>query len=91
MTISPEWVHEPEAAKLLAIKPSTLRNMHRKRRLDARSHWVDTTSPLFGRCSVNALLKRCKKMMLQLELRKQAVDSYDDGRGIDQLITEVQS
>ena len=29
--------------------------------------------------------------MLQLELRKQAVDSYDDGRGIDQLITKVQS
>ena len=30
----PEWIHEPEAAKLLAIKPSTLRNMRRERRLE---------------------------------------------------------
>ena len=27
----------------------------------------------------------------QLELRKQVVETYDDGRGLDQLIAEVQS
>ena len=44
----PEWVHEPEAAKLLALKPSTLRNMRRERRLDAGTHWVYATGSVGG-------------------------------------------
>ena len=48
MSISPEWVHEPEAAKLLAIKSSTLRNMRRERRLDAGTHWVYATGSIGG-------------------------------------------
>ena len=39
----PEWVHEPEAAKLLAVKPITLRNMRRERRLDAVMHFLYAT------------------------------------------------
>jgi hypothetical protein len=30
MSTTPEWVHDPEASNLLAIKTSTLRNMRRK-------------------------------------------------------------
>ena len=43
MKATPEWVHEPDAAELLHIKASNLRNMRRKRRLDAGTHWVYST------------------------------------------------
>ena len=46
MTISPEWVHEPEAAKLMAIQPSTFINIRRERRLDAGTHWIDATGSI---------------------------------------------
>ena len=46
MSTTPEWVHEPEASKLLAIKPCTLRNMRRERRLDAGMHWVYATGSI---------------------------------------------
>ena len=48
MKTTTEWVHEPEAAKLLALKPSTLRNMRRERRLDAGTHWVYATGSIGG-------------------------------------------
>ena len=48
MSTKSEWVHEPEASKLLAIKTSTLRNMRRERRLDAGTHWVYTTGSIGG-------------------------------------------
>jgi len=41
--------------------------------------------------TIEAVQKDDAACKAQLELRKQAVESYDDGRGIDQLITEVQS
>ncbi len=99
------WVHEPEAAKLLALKPSTLRNMRRERRLDAGTHWVYATGSTGGpvvycipairemqrQRTIEAVQKEDAARKAQLELRKQAVESYDDGRGLDQLITEVQS
>ena len=48
MKATPEWVHEPDAAELLHIKASTLRNMRRERRLDAGTHWVYTTGSIGG-------------------------------------------
>ena len=48
MKTKPEWVHEPEAADLLLIKPSTLRNMRRERRLDAGTQWVYATGSIGG-------------------------------------------
>ena len=48
MTIPHEWVHEPEAADLLHVKTSTLRNMRRERRLDAGKHWVYATGSIVG-------------------------------------------
>ncbi|MDB4486205.1 hypothetical protein N9025_02220 [Synechococcus sp. AH-707-B22] len=46
MSTTPEWVHEPEASKLLTIKPFTLRNMRREPRLDAEMHWVYATGSI---------------------------------------------
>ena len=105
MTISPDWVHEPQAAELLAVKPSTLRNMRRERRLDAGTHWVYATGSIGGPVVYNipairemqiqrtkaAVQKEDQQRKAELELRKKAVETYDDGRGLDQLIAEVQS
>lgn len=48
MKTTTEWVHEPKAAELLALKPSTLRNMRHERRLDAGAHWVYATGSIGG-------------------------------------------
>ena len=45
---TPEWVHEPEAAKRLAIKQNSLRTMHRERRLEPGEHWVYATGAVGG-------------------------------------------
>ena len=105
MKATHDWVHEPEAAELLAIKPSTLRNMRRERRLDAGTHWVYATGSVGGpvvycipairemqrQRTIEAVQKEDAARKAQLELRKQVVETYDDGRGLDQLIAEVQS
>ena len=88
----PEWVHEPEAAKLLALKPSTLRNMRRERRLDPGTHWVYATGSIGGpvvycipairemqrQRTIEAVQKEDASRKAQLERRKQAVESYDE-------------
>jgi len=88
----PEWVHEPEASKLLAIKTSTLRNMRRERRLDAGTHWVYATGSIGGpvvycipairemqrQRTIEAVQKEDAARKAQLELRKQEVESYDE-------------
>ena len=88
----PEWIHEPEAAELLAIKPSTLRNMRRERRLDAGTHWVYATGSIGGpvvycipairemqrQRTIEAVQKEDASRKAQLERRKQAVESYDE-------------
>ena len=43
-----EWVHEPEAAKLLAIKQNTLRAMRRDGRLIPGEHYIFATGNLGG-------------------------------------------
>ena len=87
-------MHEPEAAKLLALKPSTLRNMRRERRLDAGTHWVYATGSIGGpvvycipairemqrQRTIEAVQKENAARKAVLELRKQAVESYDDSR-----------
>ena len=105
MKATPEWVHEPDAAELLHIKASTLRNMRRERRLDAGTHWVYATGSTGGpvvycipairemqrQRTIEVVQKEDASRKAQLELRKQVVETYDDGRGLDQLIAEVQS
>ena len=43
-----EWVHEPEAATLLAIKQNTLRAMRRDSRLSPGDHYIFATGNLGG-------------------------------------------
>ena len=92
MSATPEWVHEPEAADLLHVKTSTLRNMRRERRLDAGTHWVYATGSIGGpvvycipairemqrQRTIEAVQKEDAARKAVLELRKQAVESYDE-------------
>ena len=92
MSITPDWVHEPEAADLLHVKTSTLRNMRRERRLDAGTHWVYATGSIGGpvvynipeirkmqrQRTIEAVQKEDASRKAQLERRKQAVESYDE-------------
>ena len=48
MNLAQQWVHEPEAAKLLAIKHGTLRSMRRDGRLTPGDHYIFATGNLGG-------------------------------------------
>ena len=99
-----EWVHEPEAAKRLAIKQNTLRTMRRERRLEPGEHWVYATGAVGGPVlyDLTAITEmQCPKPLeavqaedehraAELKLRKQAVQTFSDD-SLDQLIAEVQS
>ena len=43
-----EWVHEPQAAELLAIKHNTLRSMRRDGRLTPGDHFIFATGTAGG-------------------------------------------
>ena len=89
---SPEWVHEPEAAKLLALKPSTLRNMRRERRLDPGTHWVYATGSIGGpvlycipairemqrRRTVEAVRREDERRAAELKRLQQTIEIYDE-------------
>ncbi len=91
LNTSHEWVHELEAAKHLALKQPTLRNMRRERMLDAGTHWVDATGPIGGpvvycipairemqrQRTIKAAQEKDSARKAQLELRKQAVECCD--------------
>ena len=95
----PEWVHEPEAAKLLALKPSTLRNMRRERRLDAGTHWVYATGSIGGpvvycipairemqrQSTIEAVQKEDERREAELKRLQQAIEFYDETT-LDQLV-----
>ena len=76
MTISHEWVHEPTAAKLLALKPSTVRNMRLERRLDAGTHWVYETGSIGGPVVYN--IPKIREMKIQRT--REAVEKEDAQR-----------
>ena len=95
----PEWVHEPEAAKLLALKPSTLRNMRRERRLDPGTHWVYATGSIGGpvlycipairemqrQRTIEAVQKEDERKAAELKRLQQAIEIYDETT-LDQLV-----
>ena len=88
----PEWIHEPEAAELLAIKPSTLRNMRRERRLDAGTHWVYATGSVGGpvvycipairemqrQRTIEAVQKEDERREAELKRLQQDIEIYDE-------------
>ncbi len=85
-------MHEPEAAKLLALKPSTLRNMRRERRLDAGTHWVYATGSSGGpvlycipairemqrRRTVEAVRREDERRAAELKRLQQTIEIYDE-------------
>ena len=77
MNYAQPWVHEPQAADLLAIKPSTLRAMRRDGRLEAGAHWIYATGTAGGPVAYNlpairqTLAERTREMM-QTEAKRRA-------------------
>ena len=99
MKTTPEWVHEPEAADLLHVKTSTLRNMRRERRLDAGTHWVYATGSIGGpvvycipairemqrQRTIEAVQKEDERKAAELKRLQQAIEIYDETT-LDQLV-----
>ena len=85
-------MHEPDAADLLHLNTSTLRNMRCERRLDAGTHWVYATGSIGGPVVYN--IPEIRKMQRQhtieavqikdarhkteQKLRQQAIEIYDE-------------
>ena len=99
MNSTPDWVHEPEAAKLLALKQPTLRNMRRERRLDPGTHWVYATGSIGGpvlycipairemqrQRTIEAVQKEDERKAAELKRLQQAIEIYDKTT-LDQLV-----
>ena len=85
-------MHEPEAADILHVKTSTLRNMRRERRLNAGTHWVYATGSIGGpvvycipairemqrQRTIEAVQKEDAARKAQLNRRQQAIEIYDE-------------
>ena len=94
-----EWVHELEAAKLLALKQPTLRNMRRERRLEAGTHWVYATGSVGGpvvycipairemqrQRTIEAVQKEDEHRKAKLKRLQQNIKIYDETT-LDQII-----
>ena len=86
------WVHEREAAELLAIKNSTIRTMRRDGRLTPGDHFIFATGTAGGPVSYNvtaireSLAQRTREMVAAEAKRRdeaqqqrlQAIETYDD-------------
>tara|TARA_B100001778_G_C17967951_1_gene353493 strand:- start:180 stop:488 length:309 start_codon:yes stop_codon:yes gene_type:complete len=98
MSTTPEWVHEPDAADLLHIKTSTLRNMRRERRLNAGTHWVYATGSIGGpvvynipeiremqrQRTIELVQKEDASRKAELNRRQQAIEIYDEATARNQ-------
>ena len=92
MSTTPDWVHEPEAADLLHVKQSTLRNMRRERRLDAGTHWVYATGSTGGpvvycipairemqrQRTIEVVQKEDERREAELKRLQQDIEIYDE-------------
>ena len=86
-----EWVHEPEAAKLLAIKQNTLRAMRRDGRLIPGEHYIFATGNLGGsvlygidairktlaKRTIAAVQEKDSRRKADLERRLGRIETYD--------------
>ena len=77
MNYAQPWVHEPQAADLLAIKQSTLRAMRRDGRIEAGTHWIYATGTAGGPVTYNLpairqTLAERTVQMVQLEAKRRA-------------------
>ena len=83
-----QWVHEPEAAKLLAIKHSTLRSMRRDSRLLPGDHYIFATGTAGGPVvyNVNAIresLAQRTKEMVAAEAKRRAASKQEKQDSIE--------
>ena len=77
MDFAQQWVHEPQAADLLAINQSTLRTMRRDGRLEAGAHWIYATGKAGGPVTYNLqairqTLAERTVQMVQTEAKRRA-------------------
>jgi len=82
------WVHEPQAADLLAIKQSTLRAMRRDGRLEAGTHWIYATGTAGGPVTYNLpairqTLAERTVQMVQLEAKRRAATQQKRQQSIE--------
>ena len=91
MNYAQPWVHEPQAAGLLAIKQSTLRAMRRDGRLEAGTHWIYATGKAGGPVTYNlpairqTLAERtvamvqseAKRRATTKQKRQQSIETFD--------------
>ena len=91
MDFTQQWVHEPQAADLLAIKQSTLRSMRRDGRLEAGAHWIYATGKAGGPVTYNlpairqTLAERtvamvqseAKRRATTKQKRQQSIETFD--------------
>ena len=83
-----QWVHEPEAAKLLAIKHGTLRSMRRDSRLLPGDHYIFATGTAGGPViyNVNAIresLAQRTKEMVAAEAKRRAASKQEKQDSIE--------
>ena len=73
------WVHEPEAAKLLAIKQNTLRAMRRDGRLTPGDHYIFATGNLGGPVvyDIDAIRKTLAERTIAVVQEKQNLRKAD--------------
>ena len=78
MNSAHQWVPEPEAAELLAIKNSTIRTMRRDGRLEPGAHWIYANGTPGGPVTYNvnaireSLTERTVEMVQQEAKRREA-------------------
>ena len=87
-----EWIHEPEAAELLAIKQNTLRAMRRDGRLIPGDHYIFATGNLGGPVvydidairktlaerTIAAVRKQETQRKAELQKRLEVIETYDE-------------
>ena len=91
MNSAHQWVPEPEAAELLAIKNSTIRTMRRDGRLEPGAHWIYATGTPGGPVvynlpairktlaerTVEMVQQEAKRREAEKQARQQTVETYD--------------
>ena len=104
MTTAHQWVSEPEAAELLAIKNSTIRTMRRDGRLEPGDHYIFATGTpggpvVYNVAAIRQSMAERTKELVEAEAKRRAetkqqrlkaVETYDEA-GLEKLIAEVQS
>ena len=92
MISAQQWVHEPEAAKLLAIKQGTLRSMRRDGRLIPGDHYIfatgnpggpvvydiDAIRKTLAERTIAAVRKQETQRKAELQKRLEVIETYDE-------------